>query len=123
LLVGTAAVLSLLCGAGFGASGLEAALSEPHDSARIKSVRRGHRRAARMGMIDLAISMERRLIPFGTTGGAVRAALDRMRSELRLRDWITQDMFGTLDSCTVPEEFTDLVQQIIDADLRSDIRE
>ncbi|MFG1885978.1 hypothetical protein [Micromonospora sp. NPDC049102] len=73
--------------------------------------------------IDLAISMEKKIIPYGATGGAARSALDRMRINLRLREWITQDLFDSLDSCAIADEFIDLVERIIATDRRSDIRE
>jgi transcriptional regulator with XRE-family HTH domain len=73
--------------------------------------------------IDLALSMEKKIIPFAASGGAARVALDRLRFDLRLREWITQDLFGALGSCSVADGFIELAEQIIVTDRRSDIRE
>jgi transcriptional regulator with XRE-family HTH domain len=73
--------------------------------------------------IDLAISMDKKLVPFGATGGAARVALDRLRANVRLREWITQDLFNDLSSCTTAEEFVDLFGRILGIDLRNGVRE
>jgi predicted Rossmann-fold nucleotide-binding protein len=73
--------------------------------------------------VDLAVSMEKKIIPYGATSGAARNALDRMRADLRLREWITRDLFDALDSCTVADEYIELVEKIIVADRGSGIRE
>lgn len=67
---------------------------------------------------DLAISMGKKILPYGATCGCASAVLDRMRTVPRLREWIMPDLFERLDSCTLADEFIELVEEIIVANVR-----
>ena len=73
--------------------------------------------------VDLAISMGKKLVPYGATAGVARVALDRLRADPRLRAWITQELFGRLESCAAAEDFTGLATQMIAADRGSRVHE
>lgn len=63
--------------------------------------------------VDLAFSMGKRLLPFVPSGGAAGRCYERMLTDVRLRAWLSNDLFTALGSCTSADEFVNLVEQVL----------
>lgn len=71
---------------------------------------------------DLAVSMDKPVIPLPRTGGAARHAFTRMGAEPGLRAWLPDGSFAALDTCEHAEDITATIETIL-ADLGSTPRE
>lgn len=63
--------------------------------------------------IDLAISMEKKIIAMPTSGGTARRFYNQVQHDPLLRRWMANDLFAALGSCTHAEEFVHLVEDLL----------
>jgi hypothetical protein len=63
--------------------------------------------------VDLAASMNKKILPFTASGGAAALAYQRMQATVGLRRWLPDDQFAALGACRTADDFADLVNQII----------
>jgi hypothetical protein len=68
---------------------------------------------------ELALSMGKKVIPFAPSGGTALRALERMQTDVTLREWMPDDAFSALTSCASADEFVKIVEQIFATTPRS----
>jgi len=70
--------------------------------------------------IDLALSMNKRVVALPSSGGTACSFFERARSDPRLRSWMSDEMFAALDSCLVEhqdahavDEFARIIEHLL----------
>lgn len=63
--------------------------------------------------IDLALSMGKRVIALGLTGGTARRFHEHARSDVSLRAWLTDDRFAAFDACRDVEDGVRFIEHLL----------
>lgn len=70
--------------------------------------------------VDLAVSLNRKVVALPASGGAARHVHEQAGQDRRLRDWMTDEEFDALGRCDTAEEFARIVGHLVAGLVRDD---
>ncbi|WP_344173177.1 hypothetical protein [Pilimelia columellifera] len=62
--------------------------------------------------VELALVMDKRLLPFRASGGSAASAYTRLHREPAVRGWLAADIFAQLGDCSTADDYTSLVDHV-----------